>query len=242
MMQQNMAHTSKHTFCRICEAACGLRVDLDQHGTVLDIAPNEQHIASKGYACLKGLKAHEFRDSPDRITQPMKRVNGQLQAISWEQALSEIGGTLKRLAAAHGGDAIGLYLGNPISMSFIPPVLSDAFVKAFGSSKLYHTGSQDCNNKFVVAERMYGCAQIQPFPGYRPHALYDCGRFQPGHLQDVLYQHAALGQALQSAGCARRQGDLAQSPGARRPPNRWASTTLSAPIPTCFSCWRSCTR
>ncbi len=163
-LKQNMAHTSKHTFCRICEAACGLSVDLDQHGTVLDIAPNEQHIASKGYACLKGLKAHEFRDSPDRITQPMKRVNGQLQVISWEQALSEIGGTLKRLAYAHGGDAIGLYLGNPISMSFIPPVLSDAFVKAFGSSKLYHTGSQDCNNKFVVAERMYGCAQIQPFP------------------------------------------------------------------------------
>jgi anaerobic selenocysteine-containing dehydrogenase len=164
MMQQNRAHTSKHTFCRICEAACGLRVDLDKHGTVLDIAPNEEHIASKGYACLKGLKAHEFRDSPDRITQPMKRVSGELQAISWDQALSEIGGTLKRLASVHGGDAIGLYLGNPISMSFVPPVLSDAFVKAFGSSKLYHTGSQDCNNKFVVAERMYGCAQIQPFP------------------------------------------------------------------------------
>jgi anaerobic selenocysteine-containing dehydrogenase len=49
-------------------------------------------------------------------------------------------------------------------MSFLPPLLSNAFVKAFGSSKLYHTGSQDCNNKFVVAERMYGCAQIQPFP------------------------------------------------------------------------------
>ncbi len=163
-MNPNPAHTTKHTFCRICEAACGLSVAIDGQGAVVDIAPNEQHIASKGYACLKGLKAHEFRDSPDRITQPMKRINGQLVAISWEQALSEIGGTLKRLASAHGGDAIGLYLGNPISMSFIPPILSDAFVKAFGSSKLYHTGSQDCNNKFVVAERMYGCAQIQPFP------------------------------------------------------------------------------
>jgi anaerobic selenocysteine-containing dehydrogenase len=160
----NQKQTTRHTFCRICEAACGLLVDIDERGTVLNIAPNEQHIASKGYACLKGLKAHEFRDSPDRITQPMKRVNGQLVAISWEQALTEIGGTLKRLRAEQGGESIGLYLGNPISMSFIPPVLSGAFVKSFGSSKLYHTGSQDCNNKFVVAERMYGCAQIQPFP------------------------------------------------------------------------------
>lgn len=163
-MNQAQATTTRHTFCRICEAACGLTVDIDAQGAVVEIAPNEQHIASKGYACLKGLKAHEFRDSPDRITQPMKRVNGELVAISWEQALSEIGTTLKQLKAAHGGDAIGLYLGNPISMSFLPPILSDAFVKAFGSTKLYHTGSQDCNNKFVVAERMYGSAQIQPFP------------------------------------------------------------------------------
>jgi anaerobic selenocysteine-containing dehydrogenase len=163
-MQAQGKTTTQHTFCRICEAACGLKVDIDGAGNAVHIAPNEQHIASTGYACLKGLKAHEFRDSPDRITQPMKRVNGELVEISWAQALSEIGGTLKRLHGEHGGDAIGLYLGNPISMSFLPPLLSTAFVKAFGSSKLYHTGSQDCNNKFVVAERMYGCAQIQPFP------------------------------------------------------------------------------
>ncbi|MBK6738882.1 MAG: hypothetical protein IPG64_13740 [Haliea sp.] len=63
-------------------------------------------------------KAHEFRDSPDRITQPMKRVNGELVAISRAQALSEIGSAPKRIHGAHGGDAIGLYPGNPISMSF----------------------------------------------------------------------------------------------------------------------------
>jgi len=163
-MNPAQATTTRHTFCRICEAACGLTVSIDAHGAVAEIAPDEQHIASKGYACLKGLKAHEFRDSPDRITQPMKRVDGKLTPISWEQALTEIGSRLRRLRAGHGGDAIGLYLGNPISMSFLPPILSDAFVKAFGSTKLYHTGSQDCNNKFVVAERMYGSAQIQPFP------------------------------------------------------------------------------
>ena len=61
-MQANQAVTTQHTFCRICEAACGLVVGLDATGNAVNIAPNEQHIASKGYACLKGLKAHEFRD------------------------------------------------------------------------------------------------------------------------------------------------------------------------------------
>lgn len=118
-MTQDQAHTTKHTFCRICEAACGLTVDLNEQGAVVAIAPNEQHIASKGYACLK---------------------------------------------AEHGGEAIGLYLGNPISVSFVPPVLSDAFVKAFGSSKRYHIGSQDCNNKFVVAARKFSLSRISTLP------------------------------------------------------------------------------
>jgi anaerobic selenocysteine-containing dehydrogenase len=195
-VQAHGAITTRHTFCRICEAACGLTVDINDQGAVVAIAPNEQHIASTGYACLKGLKAHEFRDSPDRITQPMKRVNGELVAISWAQALSEIGGALKRIHGAHGGDAIGLYLGNPISMSFLPPLLSTAFVKAFGSSKLYHTGSQDCNNKFVVAERMYGCAQIQPFPDIDHSQFIIAVGSNPVVSKDVVHQHAALRQAL----------------------------------------------
>ena len=108
--------------------------------------------------------ARESQASENPADRTRSTLSGALMPISWEQALSEIGGRLKRLRADHGGDAIGLYLGNPISMSFLPPLLSTAFVKAFGSSKLYHTGSQDCNNKFVAAERMYGSAQIQPFP------------------------------------------------------------------------------
>ena len=152
------------TFCRICEAACGLKIHIDEKGDISEIKPNTEHVASAGYACLKGLKANEFRDSPDRITSPMKRVNGKLEAISWEQALTEIGGKLREIVQRDGGDALGMYIGNPISMSFLPPILSNAFIKSFGSSKLYHTGSQDCNNKFVVSERMYGSAHIQPFP------------------------------------------------------------------------------
>lgn len=155
---------TQHTFCRICEVQCGLIVETDDRGDVKKITPNTEHIASKGYACIKGLSANEYRDSPDRITQPLKRINGKLTPVSWEQALSEIGSKLRRLKDEYSGDSIGLYIGNPISMSFIPPILSHVFLKTFGSYKLYHTGSQDCNNKFVVAERMYGAAQIQPIP------------------------------------------------------------------------------
>ena len=153
----------KYTFCRICEAACGLKVSIED-GAVTRIEPDTEHVVSRGYACIKGLTAHDFRDSPDRITQPLKRTDSGFQPISWPQALQEIGARLADLKQRLGPDSIGTYLGNPPSMSFLPPLFVSGFMDGMGSSKLYHTGSQDCNNKFVVAQRLYGSAQLQAFP------------------------------------------------------------------------------
>jgi anaerobic selenocysteine-containing dehydrogenase len=151
------------TFCRICEAACGLKVRCEG-AVVTGIEPDRDHVSSRGYACIKGMTAHEFRDSPDRITRPLKRTATGYQPIPWDVALAEIGARLSLLKRRRGADSIGVYLGNPPSMSFLPPLFVSGFMAGLGSSKLYHTGSQDCNNKFVVAQRLYGSAQLQPFP------------------------------------------------------------------------------
>lgn len=155
--------TEKYTFCRICEASCGLRVSVDQ-GRVCDVKPDTDHVVTDGYACIKGLTPHHFQYSPDRIQYPLKKVGESYQRISWQQAMAEIGAKLRQLTQQHGGDAAGLYLGNPASFSFLAPLFSNGLVAGLKSSKMYHTGSQDCNNKFVVAERMYGSAQAQTFP------------------------------------------------------------------------------
>ena len=127
------------TFCRICEAQCGLTVtvDTDEGGEehITDIKPNRDHVVSQGYACIKGLKMAEFARSPDRLTQPLKMVDGEFVEISWDQALYEIGSKLKEIHARDGGDAIAFHTGNPISFSLWPAVLMEGFLKAFGSSK-----------------------------------------------------------------------------------------------------------
>lgn len=153
----------KFTFCRICEASCGLKISIEDD-KVVDVLPDTEHVVTKGYACIKGLTPHHFQYSPDRITTPQKKVGDGYQSISWQQALSEIGDKLQTITTSQGGDAAGLYLGNPASFSFLAPLFSNGLVAGLGSSKMYHTGSQDCNNKFVVAERMYGSAQAQTFP------------------------------------------------------------------------------
>ena len=48
------AGRSRRTFCRICEAACGLRVDVDATGQLLRLRPDPRHPISRGYVCAKG--------------------------------------------------------------------------------------------------------------------------------------------------------------------------------------------
>lgn len=158
-----MSTRTQLTFCRICEATCGLRATIDG-SRVVALEPDEEHVASKGYACIKGLRYHEIHHSPDRLRVPLKRVGSRFEEITWERALEEIGEKARQLVKDHGGDSIAAYLGNPISFSLLPPILTAAFLQGLGSRNLFQTGSQDCNNKFAAAERVYGFPFIQPFP------------------------------------------------------------------------------
>ena len=154
---------TQKTFCRICEAQCGLVVNTDNE-KIISIEPNPDHVASKGYACMKGLKMGDFAHNPDRLTSPLKKIDGEFQAISWSQALSEIGEKLKAIHSEHGGEAIAAYMGNPISFSFWPTTAMTLFLKAFGANKLFTPGTQDCANKFAGGERLFGSANDQVFP------------------------------------------------------------------------------
>lgn len=151
------------TFCRICEAQCGL-VLTTENDKIIEIDPNEDHVSSKGYACIKGLKMGDFVHSPDRLTVPLKKVDGEFVSIPWEQAIAEIGSRLADIHGRHGGGAIAAYIGNPISFSLWPTTVITYFLKAFGANKLFTPGTQDCANKFAGGERLFGSPNDQVFP------------------------------------------------------------------------------
>ena len=75
---------TKHTFCRICESLCGLEVEVENN-KVIGIRPDDKHVATDGFSCVKGLRQHEMYASPDRLKYPMKKVDGKHVRISWDQ-------------------------------------------------------------------------------------------------------------------------------------------------------------
>lgn len=158
-----MSAKQHKTFCRICEAQCGLVVT-SEHDRIIDIKPNKDHVTSEGYACIKGLKMGDFLHSPDRLTQPLKKVANGFEPISWPQAIAEIGQRLKSIHSHHGGESIAAYMGNPIGFNLWPTTVMTFFLKAFDADKLFTPGTQDCANKFSGGERLFGSANDQVFP------------------------------------------------------------------------------
>jgi formate dehydrogenase len=151
-----------HTFCRICEALCGLEVTVDK-GAVVDIRPDEQHVATRGFGCVKGMKQHRIYESDDRLKHPLKRVGSGYERVSWDQALTEIGAKVRALRSVH-PDAIGMYVGTAAGFSALHPVFAQGFMTGVGSRSMFSSATQDCSNKFAVARHMYGFPFTQPHP------------------------------------------------------------------------------
>ncbi len=154
----------KQTFCRICEALCGLQVDV-QHDRVVAIRPDPEHVASEGFACPKGLNQHLLYGSPDRLEHPMRRkATGGHEPSTWTDALADIGSRVAHIRDEHGPDAIGMYVGTAAGFSVLHPIFAQGFMTGLGSKSMYASATQDCSNKFAVANEVYGFPFTQPFP------------------------------------------------------------------------------
>jgi formate dehydrogenase len=153
------------TFCRICEALCGLEVDVDvATSRITAIRPDARHVATAGFACPKGLKQQRMYDSPDRVRYPLRRRGSTWERVSWDEALADIGARVRRIRQEHGGDAIAMYVGTAAGFSVLHPVFAQGFMTGLGSRSMYASASQDCSNKFAVARELYGFPFTQPFP------------------------------------------------------------------------------
>src|ERR671921_181641 len=122
------------TFCRICEAHCGLVATVED-GRVQKLRPDQRHPLSHGYACPKGIAMTEVQNAPDRVLHPLRQ-----------------------------GERIGWDMGNPGGASYSHTLWSKGFVDALGSPHYYTAGSQDVNSRFAASALMYGSPLRVPIP------------------------------------------------------------------------------
>ena len=94
------------SFCRICTAVCGILVEVEGD-RVVRVRGDRDHPMSCGYTCAKGRALPAMHHHPDRLERPLMRIDGQLQPVTWEACLDDLGGRLRAVIGEHGPLQIG---------------------------------------------------------------------------------------------------------------------------------------
>src|SRR2546429_7580020 len=104
------ASTTHRSFCRICIAACGLLVTVDGD-QVIDARGDPEHPLSRGYTCVKGRALPAAPHDVRRLEDCLVRRDGVLVGVSWRECVDDLASVLGDVAAGHGANAIGFFLG-----------------------------------------------------------------------------------------------------------------------------------
>ena len=72
-------------------------------GRLMRMVPRENEEINETWIADRDRFGFEGMYSPDRVSQPMLRIDGALQAVDWEVALTAAAEGLQRAAAAHAG-------------------------------------------------------------------------------------------------------------------------------------------
>lgn len=139
------------TFCRVCEAECGVIATVEA-GRIVNIKADRDNPHSRGFMCTKAKAIVEVLDDPDRITQPMRRVGGpgEFEPVSWDDALADIAARLKSIVAQHGPKAFATHVGNPSAFDVSGTMAANGLRDAIGSPWAYGVAGED-SGAFVVA-------------------------------------------------------------------------------------------
>ena len=97
------------TGCVLCPQNCGLEI-LVEDNRMVKVRPDKDNPRSEGYVCRKGLNVPYHQHHADRLTHPLKKVNGEFQVISWEQAIDEIAEKLRKILDTYGPRSLA-YMG-----------------------------------------------------------------------------------------------------------------------------------
>ena len=126
------------TTCFNCESACGLLAYVDRDTlTVRKFEGNPEHPASRGRNCAKGPATLNQVNDPDRILYPLQRVGkrgeGRWTQVSWDDALNDIAGRIRKAIQEGRPNEVMYHVGRPGEDGYTERVLAAWGIKGHNS-------------------------------------------------------------------------------------------------------------
>ncbi len=129
-----------------------------ENGRLLKVDGNPESQRTRGRICAKGQAAPNFLYDPDRILYPMRRVgprgSGKWKRISWDEALDEIAGRLKKLRDEGHPERFMFHYGRMKASS--SKIIKSYFLPAYGTKTIGNHTSICEGAKWTAQELTWG--------------------------------------------------------------------------------------
>ncbi|MCK5029028.1 MAG: formate dehydrogenase subunit alpha [Bacteroidales bacterium] len=96
------------TTCPYCGVGCQLELSI-QDGKIVRSDGVEGILPNDGRLCVKGRFGYDFVNSPERLTTPLIKKNGEFVEASWDEALNLIASKFGEIKEKFGNDALAGY-------------------------------------------------------------------------------------------------------------------------------------
>jgi formate dehydrogenase alpha subunit len=96
------------TTCPYCGVGCQLELSI-QDGKIVRSDGVEGILPNDGRLCVKGRFGYDFVSSPERLTTPLIKKNGEFVEANWDEALDLIASKFGEIKEKYGNDALAGY-------------------------------------------------------------------------------------------------------------------------------------
>lgn len=163
-----MTKTLHHRACHLCEAICGLTIETEDRDDgsrhILSIKGDPLDTFSRGHICPKAVALQDIQNDPDRVRQPLHKVDGQWQPIAWDDAFALVAERFSAIQAAHGKNAVAVYQGNPSVHNYGLMTHSNYFLGQLKTRNRFSATSVDQLPHHLTSYLMYGHGLLLPIP------------------------------------------------------------------------------
>ena len=95
------------TVCSFCGCGCNLNLEISGN-QIVRVRPGEMNSPNGVTLCARGAYGYDYIHSPERLTQPLLKVGGEFQLVSWDEAIRAVAERFEHIKSNYGSDSMAV--------------------------------------------------------------------------------------------------------------------------------------
>ena len=146
--------------CILCINSCGINAYVED-GKLVKVEGMKEHPISEGALCPRGYALPEWVNSKGRLQHPMKKVNGNWERISWDEALDTTAEKLQEIKDKYGAKGLAVYTGSLGTENIELAAFAQRFRGLYGTPNLLSVEGNCFRSRIMARQMTFGGYPIE---------------------------------------------------------------------------------